>query len=1162
MRSSRFATFLLIAAVPAAALAQGPAYQVADIAPNAPARSEGGTSYPSYFQPVANGDVFLAPAGTGPASIWRTDGTPGGTRPIAAGAALGYGRLLGGDGERAYFASQAASGRTTAVWVTDGTAAGTVLLRGALGAGGFFNGGPDISVVDGRVFFHDCRPAPGAGCDLWTSAGTPATTQKIAELGELVASYSGVVGSAGKYYFFASTPDDPRPALWRTDGSAPGTVRLRSFDFSPTVIDVVSVSGRAVATAEQKLWVVDGNSVELARTFTAQEFVSLLGARVIDGRAYFVTEPANGGTTFRIWRSDGTVGGTASVLSSTVIYSPVMAEAWVEEHAGRVYYLVPSHQGREPYTLWSSSGNGLAQPVSCAACASVPEPGWIAKVGNQLLFPGKSGDVHSLWAIDESHVPRTVAAYCSGSCRTSSPVAANGKVFFWVAYHELWVSDGTAAGSSRAGLFQGLTSVLYASANLDAVLFGASQDVFTQPNLWLSRGTPQSTVPLTTVEGAGSEPRELHRAGSRLAFLACGEQHGMWGAGAHDAELLKEGYVDCSGSTDAFHPFVSGANQAFFARSEFTSIAELWATAGSEESTTKVFDGSGQIYDMAPFAGGAAFWVIPATAGGGTRLWRSDGTIAGTSPALDLPAGVFAPSATTAVGAELYFRANSPESQVWRTDGTAAGLRRLTDIAGGEFLTDLDFTRLGAYVFFIGRSGIWRTDGTAAGTSLVVPAPPNVSVGRLREQGGALLFTRTESNGASTLWRTEGTPATTQQLAAFAPFSGFWPAEASFGGLFYFAADDGVHGVELWRTDGTTAGTVLVRDIGVGPIAGNPRYLTVARGRLYFTADDAVTGSELWVSDGTSAGTRLVQDIAPDAASSAPAELTVVGALLYFSADDGATGRELWALPLDAPEPCIPGDRRLCLEGGRFQVEVTWRDFEARTGSGHGVALTSDTGYFWFFDPANVELTIKVLDGTGLNSHHWVFYGALSNVEYTVTVTDTRTGAVKRYFNPSGTFASVGDTSAFADGAAHAPARTAQAPVVGRDRSAAVAAPRPAVATVPPSPCVPSASRLCLQGGRFAVDAAWTDFTGNSGGGTAVTVTGDTGYFWFFGSSNVEVVIKVLDGRPLNQKFWVFYGALSNVEYTLTVTDTMTGTQRQYHNPSGQFASVGDTSAF
>jgi hypothetical protein len=54
----------------------------------------------------------------------------------------------------------------------------------------------------------------------------------------------------------------------------------------------------------------------------------------------------------------------------------------------------------------------------------------------------------------------------------------------------------------------------------------------------------------------------------------------------------------------------------------------------------------------------------------------------------------------------------------------------------------------------------------------------------------------------------------------------------------------------------------------------------------------------------------------------------------------------------------------------------------------------------------------------------------------------------------------------------------------------------------------------------------------------------------------------VLDGRAINGGFWVFYGALSNVEYTLTVTDTETGRVKTYFNPSRNFGSLGDTSAF
>jgi len=48
----------------------------------------------------------------------------------------------------------------------------------------------------------------------------------------------------------------------------------------------------------------------------------------------------------------------------------------------------------------------------------------------------------------------------------------------------------------------------------------------------------------------------------------------------------------------------------------------------------------------------------------------------------------------------------------------------------------------------------------------------------------------------------------------------------------------------------------------------------------------------------------------------------------------------------------------------------------------------------------------------------------------------------------------------------------------------------------------------------------------------------------------------------VNGRYWVFFGALTNVAYTITVTDTTTGTQKQYTNPQGRLASVADTSAF
>jgi hypothetical protein len=112
---------------------------------------------------------------------------------------------------------------------------------------------------------------------------------------------------------------------------------------------------------------------------------------------------------------------------------------------------------------------------------------------------------------------------------------------------------------------------------------------------------------------------------------------------------------------------------------------------------------------------------------------------------------------------------------------------------------------------------------------------------------------------------------------------------------------------------------------------------------------------------------------------------------------------------------CVQDDDTLCLgAGGRFRAEVAWEDFSANTGRGRTTPFnTADSGSFWFFDPANVEMVVKVLDARGVNGRFWVFYGSLTNVRFELTVTDTETGVERVYRNASGVFASRGDTEAF-----------------------------------------------------------------------------------------------------------------------------------------------------
>jgi hypothetical protein len=122
----------------------------------------------------------------------------------------------------------------------------------------------------------------------------------------------------------------------------------------------------------------------------------------------------------------------------------------------------------------------------------------------------------------------------------------------------------------------------------------------------------------------------------------------------------------------------------------------------------------------------------------------------------------------------------------------------------------------------------------------------------------------------------------------------------------------------------------------------------------------------------------------------------------------------------------------------------------------------------------------------------------------------------------------------------------------------------PEVSSEAPSTCVANGTTLCLESSRFRVRATWRTKDGRTGNGTAIVLTGDSGYFWFFEANNVEVVLKVKNAcvNPF-QKYWFFAAGLTDVETTIEVADTKSGRVLTYRNPQGlAFPPVQDTDAF
>jgi len=266
-----------------------------------------------------------------------------------------------------------------------------------------------------------------------------------------------------------------------------------------------------------------------------------------------------------------------------------------------------------------------------------------------------------------------------------------------------------------------------------------------------------------------------------------------------------------------------------------------------------------------------------------------------------------APNFTT-IGNTIYFTADDGihGKELWKSDGTISGTTLVKDINPG--LSDgypTNLVVLNNLLYFTATDGIngtelWRSDGTTEGTVLVKDinlGSAGSSLSQFAIANNTLYFSADDGIHGVELWKTDGTVDGTVLVKDInAGIASSFPGNmTAIDDTLYFSANDGVFGAELWKSDGTGDGTVLVKDINAGIANAFPSDLTAVDGTLYFSANDGIHGVELWTSDGTEAGTMLVQDINPGVASSFPADLIRVGDRLYFNANDGAVGRELWS---------------------------------------------------------------------------------------------------------------------------------------------------------------------------------------------------------------------------------------------------------------------------
>lgn len=917
------AAMLLLAAINASAQPPTPVL-VADInTGNGPVL---GSDPASFVRLSATQTVFVAFDPVHGRELWITDGTSANTHllydfcpgacsgnptPLNPGNALALGAL--------YVAADDGA-RGAELWKVSNAGVVTFVRDinpGAVGSNPGAQGGSAVAMA-----FTGAAPTVGylaatsadSGTELWRTAGTSGTTSLVKDINIGTASSSPKGFGAGqtKVYFGATEPATGTE-LYMTDGTGAGTVLRADINstggsspsqFAQLTGDTVFFTANDGATGAEP-WITtstttsllkdilmgsSGSSAALPLAFNSRIFFQASSASSFpsDNELWSTTGvPTTGTTRFKdictgtcsgnphglitlntaaglrllfaaspigdfsnesLYVSDGTSGATAlSIFSGGSVSSLTVSGSlayFIDFTNKRLYVTDGTMAGTNVITNYGSAGFVSAGPLGAIGTNKVILAANDGFNGNE---PYIAGPTSATFGLLKNIAPDL------GYSNPQSLINVGGTLYFSAfgetTGRELWrVADPNIGAELVADLAAGATgsNPTELTAFNGKLVFAALPTGSPTPKvLYISDGTPAGTHPLKDL-GPGTNliySSCLSVVGNRIYFIASGSDGKGFGA---------------------------------------------WISDGTDAGTVDINPGGMSYGGCAPgvpgfAAAGSKVLFQASDAPRGSELWRTDGTVAGTTFLRDIVPGApgSSPTRFVSIGNHACFSAKQDganDEEPWCSDGTAQGTVSLGDLnSGSDGSQPLSFTRVGNALVFSAFSPptynrrMWRSDGTLdSAVPLSSGYNPMYSLVGLQTQtfpgsGTRPDPPRAEFDGNLIYYSCEGT---TSKLCIQDVRPGF---EAILGGLFVIAS-------------GTNSGGIDQLHVFPG-------------GDALMSCWTATAGRELCRFNSASGAADVpLADIAPGAASSSPEQITLVGDNIYFTADDGAHGRELWAL--------------------------------------------------------------------------------------------------------------------------------------------------------------------------------------------------------------------------------------------------------------------------
>jgi ELWxxDGT repeat protein len=375
------------------------------------------------------------------------------------------------------------------------------------------DGNPDVSsltAVNEILYFNAASVNFADGFELWRSDGTTAGTWMVEDIwpGD-ESSYPTNLTAAGDDLFFMAANEGGR-GLWVSNGTAEGTILLKSFSLDPPggyIPGIWLMNGLIYFLAVESpdrysLWKSDGTveGTVMVTLFPPGMSQSPREVAAVSGTVFFALNDLPNRVP-ELWLTDGAPAGTRRVWNGILNFKLVS----LTPVGGRLLFVVMDDSGIRRQ-LWSSDGTEAGTQL----LVDVPQiqPGHsifhLTGMGNRVFFStrGAPGDDRQLWksdgTADGTEVVRTFDTYSFGDW---GPVATGSTLYF--AAHdeihgdELWKSDGTAAGTVLCADLTGDSgsstphSLALAGNNL---FFGATTEAFGL-ELWkISTETPEISV--------------------------------------------------------------------------------------------------------------------------------------------------------------------------------------------------------------------------------------------------------------------------------------------------------------------------------------------------------------------------------------------------------------------------------------------------------------------------------------------------------------------------------------------------------------------------------------------------------------------------------------------------------------------------------------------